>query len=294
MYSGDGDSYYSETEIFAQVYDDDGNPVGAEIQVSTDRGTEADTPTVTALVGGGFAVAWEDYQSGMLHKVRSASFDSDGQQIGQELLVSGRGLGSNGMAPDIVALSNGGYAVAFSNYGETAIALVDSIGTMSDELFVVPHRGFAPEIAQLNDGSLLVSWQTIEDGIAAQRYTILDDPMNLSGTSGADTLTGGSGSDSIFGLGGNDELRGADGSDTIAGGGGSDIIFGGATTSDLRDVIYGGAGNDTIDGGYGNDELRGDAGQRRHCRRLRRRYDHRRHRRRHADGQRTRGRNLRR
>ena len=66
--------------------------------------------------------------------------------------------------------------------------------------------------------------------------------LNISGTSGNDTLVG-----TIF-------------SDTLNGGAGNDTLIGGNSAYDIRDVIYGGAGNDTIDGGYGNDELRGDAG----------------------------------
>jgi len=62
--------------------------------------------------------------------------------------------------------------------------------------------------------------------------------INLSGTSGADTL---------FGAGAHDTLRGLEGNDTLDGGNGND-------------VLEGGAGDDTLDGAGGLDTLKGGDG----------------------------------
>src|SRR5262249_3974577 len=52
-------------------------------------------------------------------------------------------------------------------------------------------------------------------------------PLNLTGTSGADTLTGGALGDTLSGLGGNDLLRGNAGNDLLDGGTGADTMEGG-------------------------------------------------------------------
>ncbi len=83
--------------------------------------------------------------------------------------------------------------------------------------------------------------------------TPTDDPVNLVGGFGADTLTGGSGDDTLDGSFGNDTLIGMAGDDRLLGNIGNDVLLGG----DGDDYAFGSSGDDTLDGGAGNDELRG-------------------------------------
>ncbi|MGL4501679.1 MAG: calcium-binding protein, partial [Planktothrix sp.] len=119
-----------------------------------------------------------------------------------------------------------------------------------------------------------------------------DNPSQLSGVEGNDTIYSGSGNDQvregqgedwIFGGQGNDELRaggdndwveGNDGDDFIGGEDGDDTVFGGNGNDQVRgdggsDLVTGNAGddqlsggeeNDTLIGGQGNDQIMGDAG----------------------------------
>ena len=87
--------------------------------------------------------------------------------------------------------------------------------------------------------------------------------MDLTGTSGDDTLTGGAtddtlsggdGNDLLIGGGGNDSLNGGAGDDTLDGGTGNDTLVGGSGDDSLLggagdDILYGGKGADTLDGG---------------------------------------------
>lgn len=98
--------------------------------------------------------------------------------------------------------------------------------------------------------------------------------MNISGTSGNDTLVGTagpdvanlfSGNDSFSAYGGddlvyggnNDDVIGDDGGDDRVFGGGGDDVLGNIFASTGHDSFYGGDGNDTISGGTGNDLLVG-------------------------------------
>ena len=69
--------------------------------------------------------------------------------------------------------------------------------------------------------------------------------LELTGTSGDDTIIGSDGADIISGFGGDDEISGLAGDDTLTGGAGDDILLGGAGA----DILNGGAGNDTLDAG---------------------------------------------
>jgi Ca2+-binding RTX toxin-like protein len=82
----------------------------------------------------------------------------------------------------------------------------------------------------------------------------------LFGEGGDDIINGGAGSDRLIGDTGNDTLNGGGGSDTLNGGDGDDFIFGGDSSRDLRDLVFAGAGNDSVDSGYGNDEVFGQGG----------------------------------
>ena len=78
--------------------------------------------------------------------------------------------------------------------------------------------------------------------------------LELTGTTGSDTLQGSYFNDTILGLAGSDSINGSGGNDWIEGGDETDPMF------PWGDNLFGGAGNDTILGGAGNDTLSGDAG----------------------------------
>lgn len=141
---------------------------------------------------------------------------------------------------------------------------------------------------------------TVQDpGVLSTTSTTLSADLDLTGTTGADTLIGGVGADTLSGLAGNDTLRGKDGDDVLIGGQGADVLDGGAgqdtasyasatrsVTADLArssankgeasgdsylgiENLTGGAyadnlyGNDTdnvINGGAANDQLAGRGG----------------------------------
>ena len=76
-------------------------------------------------------------------------------------------------------------------------------------------------------------------------FNTSNDPLIISGTSGADTLFGGAGADQIFGGSGNDSLVGGAGNDVLNGGSG-------------KDILRGGSGNDRFlydDRGFGIDTI---------------------------------------
>lgn len=124
-------------------------------------------------------------------------------------------------------------------------------------------------LAQLADGSILVSWTDAQtDGSGSSIHagawdlvgttTTGDGKANvITGTVLADRVFGKLGNDSIAGLEGNDSLYGDAGNDRLEGGSGNDLLEG----SDGNDKLYGGLGDDTLDGGAGNDRFDGSDGR---------------------------------
>ncbi|WP_370337487.1 tandem-95 repeat protein [Parvularcula marina] len=87
--------------------------------------------------------------------------------------------------------------------------------------------------------------------------SVEDDPLDLTGTPGPDTLMGADGNDTLNGLGQNDVLDGAAGDDTLFGAAGDDTLFG----RNGEDTLNGAYGDDSLDGGNGADSLLGDRGE---------------------------------
>ena len=80
--------------------------------------------------------------------------------------------------------------------------------------------------------------------------------LELTGTTGPDTLEGGDGNDLLIGKKGNDVLRGGRGKDELRGGQGDDDLHGGRGA----DTLFGGQGDDELTGGRGADRLLGGDG----------------------------------
>ena len=94
------------------------------------------------------------------------------------------------------------------------------------------------------DGALQMSGSTGDDTLIG-----IDAPSIIHGESGNDTLWGRDAPDTLFGDDGNDTLDGGDGDDLLVGGTGNDVLNG--NWGD--DTLEGGPGDDTLNGFWGTD-----------------------------------------
>jgi hypothetical protein len=116
-----GDS--SKEAVKAQVFKADGTRIGPEILVNTATEGAQDSPQIIALSNGGFVVTWEDFSQGVGGAggdtdgaaVKAQEFASDGTPVGAEILVNSATAGDQ-EAPQITALANGGFAVAWDDH----------------------------------------------------------------------------------------------------------------------------------------------------------------------------------
>lgn len=98
--------------------------------------------------------------------------------------------------------------------------------------------------------------QEPEEETESQEQQAEDPALELTGTTGPDTLEGGDGNDLLIGKKGNDVLRGGRGKDELRGGKGDDDLHGGRGA----DTLFGGQGDDELTGGRGADRLLGGDG----------------------------------
>jgi riboflavin biosynthesis pyrimidine reductase len=178
----------SDSGIFQQRYDADGDTVGVETQVNTYTTGDQDIASVTALSDGGWVVVWRSGgQDGSSTGIYQQRYDADGTAAGTETLVNAYTTGFQNR-PAVTALDDGSWVVSWSSEGQDG----DDYG--------VYQRHFAPDRIGTT---------------AAETLSGTNWSETLSGDSGADTLKGFCGIDIIDGGKSRDRLYGGADADTF-------------------------------------------------------------------------------
>lgn len=275
------------------------NIEGPQIQIS--EGTHAQQALfglghhavdVIALNDGRIVIAYSDfpYNGGTYGADRQSVFvkiiNPDGSTVTPEFLASTNSSDGDTIRPELFALNDGGFALAFNttfgfpSVARTEVRTYDADGVEQDvfvlatapspeELYVAPDGEvwlYADEGSSSLHQFTIAGGGLDESGTAASEVmtgTEFDDILygkggadTLNGLAGDDTLFGGKGKDVLNGNGGDDELMGGKGGDVLKGGKGSDILFGRSG----NDMLKGNTGHDELDGGEGNDTLNGGKG----------------------------------
>ncbi|MEF8755424.1 MAG: cadherin-like domain-containing protein [Accumulibacter sp.] len=186
--------------VFARVYDSNDNPLAPEFQVNTTFASTQWQPTVVALQGGGFTVAWAGYnQIGSTgYDVVGRTFDNTGAATSAEFVINNPAAiyaNYDQSQPTLAALQNGGFvAVWYGVYDQSSNSpyqiwgqRFDNAGAKDGDVFSVNtsagYEGYeqsAPSITTLADGRFVVVWQSYaEDGSS---YGVYGQRFNADGS----------------------------------------------------------------------------------------------------------------
>ncbi|MBM1817047.1 calcium-binding protein [Pseudosulfitobacter pseudonitzschiae] len=251
----------------AHIYDADTGIVSPQILLST----TVYAPDLHALHSGGFVMLASNGD------VQATLFDATGTALSVIDVTSDQTRYE--VQGDALALSAGGFVVFWTVYAGTAQVFAQrytdtglAVGTQLALTLEDADGSAQPQLAELADGRLLVTYTALRDGaddVMAQILTV--DPVQVDGTAGDDhlflgalndTLVGHDGNDRLDGMDGDDDLSGLRGNDTLDGGTGHDTLSGGSNRDRLtggrgRDLLDGGRSRDVLDGGRGDDTLYG-------------------------------------
>jgi hypothetical protein len=237
-------NYFPEpdaTEAWYAVYNADGTVRHGATLLDDFGGTNANA-AITALPGGGFAIAYEDtgWQPGNT-EITLARFDAGGGFLGWDRETTRAGGDTE---PSLTVLSNGLLAMSWTvetgGHSDVWTQLFDpSTGQAILDAPVVVAAGAGDET-----DSTAAAW-----GLAG---------LAVSQTGGADDVEVLQLTRTSVGDGADDVILGDDAVDLIDGGGGSDTLSGLANADRLDggdgdDLLIGGAGDDTLTGGDGTD-----------------------------------------
>ncbi|MEM7011644.1 MAG: Ig-like domain-containing protein [Verrucomicrobiota bacterium] len=178
----------SDGEVWQNLLDADGVPIGNITQVNSVSGGLQFGATAAALDDGGYVVAWssndyatEDYSG---FGVLLQRYASNGTAIGSPVQVNTSTTGNQNF-PDVTSLSDGGYVVVWADDGADGSGWgiqgqrYDSDGREVAGEFRINTEGsdsqWMPKVVGLDDGGFVVAWNShSQDGVGwgvySQRY----------------------------------------------------------------------------------------------------------------------------
>lgn len=181
LWSGNGSGDVSG--IFVQRFDASGALAGGEVRANTTTAGTQGAPSVAALSDGSYVVTWQSLEDvNFTTSVFMQRYDASGAALGGETQVNTSTTPTH-INPSAVALSGGGYVIAWNGNGtgdSTGVFMqrYDNAGTaLGGETLVnttIASDQSSAAIGALSDGGYVVAWQgngaTDVVGIYAQRY----------------------------------------------------------------------------------------------------------------------------
>jgi Ca2+-binding RTX toxin-like protein len=165
--------------IYAQMFDAQGAMVGIEMQINSTTTGQQSFPDIAALTDGGFVVTWNsEGQDGSETGIYYQRYDAAGATVGVETLVNTGTVGSQA-DPQVIGLSNGGYAIAWTDFNDPAsvrMQYYDAAGTPDGSEITVAtldpnHAPIQVQLTELSNGKIAVGWSDALFG------SLTDDPF---------------------------------------------------------------------------------------------------------------------
>ncbi|MEM9540606.1 MAG: S8 family serine peptidase [Cyanobacteria bacterium P01_E01_bin.42] len=183
--------------IFAQRYDNLGNPLGQEFQVNTRIDGAENNPDITALSDGSFLITWHPYSISSYDGVFAQRYDSQGNKVGSEFQLDTTQPHYQSF-PKITGLSDGGYVAIWQShqlnvFNETAADLYgrrfDANNNPIGDDFLIHSQTDNPQnfpsVTALENGAFLVTWA---GKTAAGSYDIYARSFDANGNAIADAF----------------------------------------------------------------------------------------------------------
>jgi len=288
------DAELNRSVIRAQLFDEAGAMVGAEMQVAGHNDTQQTFPVGVTLESGAFLIAWIDRtgsggtgDNAYAYRAAAQMFAADGTPVGGNIVLAADMTNANGFL-DIAALPGGGFAAVWLAHDGTFQArsrMFDADGNPVGPEQLASSAGdeaWEPTVTADASGGYFVAWNHsagpgfFDQSVRGQLFGPDGNPLGTqvridsgSGDHGSrpDLATLESGNVvAVWRSDGDYDILARILDTPTIGTAGADEIQGTASGEGIaglagNDVIHGGHGNDVIDGGAGNDRIDGGAGR---------------------------------
>ena len=108
-------------DIVAQRYGPNLEVIKEPFVVNTHTNREQANPSISALTGGGYMIAWQSYQQDEEdYGVFAQMFDENDDPVGEEFMVNAVEIGDQ-TTPFVGNLTDGGFVICFTADGQSAL-----------------------------------------------------------------------------------------------------------------------------------------------------------------------------
>ena len=182
----------SNSGIYGQRYDAQGNPLGGEFRINTFTNGDQHYPSVAMDPTGNFVVTWGSYnQDGDGWGVYGQRYDSSGSPVGSEFQVNSFTT-SDQYYPSTAIDDAGNFVVTWNSYTQDGSSWgifgqrYDASGSPSGSEFQVNTytdiNQIHPSVAMDGSGNFVVTWDSVNQdgdvtGIFGQRYDASGNPV---------------------------------------------------------------------------------------------------------------------
>ena len=154
-------------DIWVRVMTDTGTPVSS-LAVDTSINVDSLDPAIAGLSGGGFVVVWVERAADNSTEIYARRYDASNAAIGGKTLIDTGGSVND--QPEVLALADGGYAIAYRDNGWNArsgdditMKIFNGDGSARSGLIRANSGDLAgaqsdPHLAQLDNGFIVLTW----------------------------------------------------------------------------------------------------------------------------------------
>ncbi len=159
---------FQRDDIYGQLYDRAGDPIGGEFTVNTYTTNEQRSPAVSSTGEGGFVVTWTSAgQAGPGLNIFAQRFDTTGNPLGGEFLVNTyrTGLPST---PAVAADGNGAFIIVWKDLGASSFDVFaqrfaangQALGSQFQVNTYTPSDQTLPDVSVDGEGNFVVVWES--------------------------------------------------------------------------------------------------------------------------------------
>ena len=168
-------------DTYMQRFSKAGDPKGGETIINTTTALNQTEPSVEGLANGNYVVTWTSW-NGSGYDTNARLFDNSGTALTSEYLVNTvEAANTGGSAPQVAALSGGGYVVSWASHdfgtGSVFAKIYDNSGTALGNEFMVntttTNLQYWVSVSGLTDGGFITVWAsnaTSDFNVIGQRY----------------------------------------------------------------------------------------------------------------------------
>lgn len=159
-------------DIYAQRFDQEGNPMGQNFRANDDQGEACQLYQAAAWGERGFCICWRDMRDGWA-QIYAQAYDSAGQPEGENFKPAGEVWGAHQLSSSLASEPAGSTLVVWEDYREGRVKIYGQWftgdGLLLDGNLPIQDRPgpclqFSPQVASDREGRFSISWMEGREG----------------------------------------------------------------------------------------------------------------------------------